>query len=169
MPDTRRVALHRVLAAECAGVSRMLGDFDLLDLFAEGGTVAGRNVLVLTSLLLAIAAVYEDGGDAPSTVFTGDADLLRGFRHCCGVVWGAMTVCVLVDIAMVKLRFGVANFEWVLAKNDMPWCLNFRLNLAFTSKFSIFSFSLFRETGTILNFGVLTHGMMPFVPCISAL
>jgi hypothetical protein len=57
MPDTRRVALHRVLAAEGAGVSRMLGDFDLLDLFAEGGTVAGRRVLVRTSLSLAIAAV----------------------------------------------------------------------------------------------------------------
>ncbi len=39
VPDTSRVALDGRLAAECAGVSRVLGDFDLLDLLAEGGTV----------------------------------------------------------------------------------------------------------------------------------
>lgn len=40
VPDTGRVALDGHLAAECACVSRVLGDFDLLDLLAERGTVA---------------------------------------------------------------------------------------------------------------------------------
>lgn len=44
-PDAGRMALHRRLAAESACVSRMLGDFDLLDLFAEGGTVTARKDL----------------------------------------------------------------------------------------------------------------------------
>ena len=38
-PDADRMALDCVLAAECACVSCVLRDFDLLDLFAEGGTI----------------------------------------------------------------------------------------------------------------------------------
>ena len=38
-PDSSRVTLHGGLAAEGAGVSCVLRDFDLLDLLAEGGTV----------------------------------------------------------------------------------------------------------------------------------
>lgn len=46
VPDTGRVALDAHFAAECAGVSGVLGDFNLLDLLAEGGTVAVCTTLV---------------------------------------------------------------------------------------------------------------------------
>jgi len=50
VPDPNGVSLHAVLSAECADVSGVLGDFHLLDLFSEGGTIT-------------------------STVFTGHTDL----------------------------------------------------------------------------------------------
>lgn len=40
LPDSHRVSLHRGLAAKRARVSRVLGDFHLLDLFSEGGTIS---------------------------------------------------------------------------------------------------------------------------------
>jgi hypothetical protein len=39
VPDTGSVALNGDLSAECACVAGVLGDFDLLDLLAERGTV----------------------------------------------------------------------------------------------------------------------------------
>lgn len=41
VPDTGRVTLDGVLAAEGAGVAGVLRDFDLLHLLTEGGTIAG--------------------------------------------------------------------------------------------------------------------------------
>lgn len=40
-PDTDRVSLDAVLAAEGADVSRVLGDFHLLDLLSERSTISG--------------------------------------------------------------------------------------------------------------------------------
>ena len=40
------MTLHGCFATECAGISCVLRDFDLLDLFAEGGTVATHAWLV---------------------------------------------------------------------------------------------------------------------------
>ncbi len=40
------MSLHSCLAAECACVARVLGDFDLLDLLTEGGTVTITTLLV---------------------------------------------------------------------------------------------------------------------------
>lgn len=40
-PDADAVPLDRVFAAKGAGVARVLADFHLLDLFAEGGAVSG--------------------------------------------------------------------------------------------------------------------------------
>jgi len=45
LPDSDRMSLHRSLAAECAGVSRVLRDFHLLDLFSEGGTISIRSLI----------------------------------------------------------------------------------------------------------------------------
>lgn len=39
-PDADAVSFDRVLAAEGAGVAGVLGDFHLLDLFAEGGAIS---------------------------------------------------------------------------------------------------------------------------------
>ena len=47
VPDAGRMALHGRLAAEGACVLCMLRDFDLLDLFSEGGTVAAHNMSVV--------------------------------------------------------------------------------------------------------------------------
>ena len=48
VPDTSRVTLDRVLAAECACVFAVLADFDLLHLLTQRGTVA-RTVLACPS------------------------------------------------------------------------------------------------------------------------
>lgn len=58
VPDANGVSLNGGLAAESADISGVLGDFHLLDLLSEGGTVSG-------------------------TVFTGHADLLGSLRHLC--------------------------------------------------------------------------------------
>lgn len=50
------MSLDGRLSAECADVLGVLGDFHLLDLLSEGGTISG-------------------------TVFTGDTDLLGSLRH----------------------------------------------------------------------------------------
>ena len=42
LPDSDCLALHRVFAAEGAGVSGVLGNLHLLDLLAERGTVSGK-------------------------------------------------------------------------------------------------------------------------------
>jgi len=39
------MSLHRSLAAERAGVSRVLRDFHLFDLFSEGGTISIRSLI----------------------------------------------------------------------------------------------------------------------------
>lgn len=40
IPDSHRMALHRDLAAERAGISRVLGYLHLLDLFSERSAVS---------------------------------------------------------------------------------------------------------------------------------
>lgn len=59
LPDSDRVSLDGVLAAEGADVSCVLGDFHLLDLLSEGSTVA-------------------------SAVFTGHTDLCELLMGCPG-------------------------------------------------------------------------------------
>lgn len=46
VPDASGVTLDGDLAAEGAGVTGVLRDFDLLHLLAEGGTIAGDSMLV---------------------------------------------------------------------------------------------------------------------------
>ena len=47
VPDTGRVTLDGVLAAEGAGVAGVLRDFNLLHLLTERGTIAVESMLVL--------------------------------------------------------------------------------------------------------------------------
>ena len=42
LPNPNRVSLHRGFAAECAGVSRVLSNLHLLNLFSEGSTISMR-------------------------------------------------------------------------------------------------------------------------------
>lgn len=50
VPDAHRVSLDRVLAAERADVAGVLGDFHLLHLLSEGGTVSVDSVSACRSL-----------------------------------------------------------------------------------------------------------------------
>jgi hypothetical protein len=89
-PNPSRVALDSVLAAEGAGVSCVLRDFDLLDLFAEGGTVAA----ISSSVSIPGTVLFEmqrslarcRAWSIPCAVFTGDANLLRSLRHFGGFI-----------------------------------------------------------------------------------
>lgn len=56
LPDTNSLALDGVLSAEGADVAGVLGDFHLLHLLTQGGTVSG-------------------------TIFTRDTDLLSALGH----------------------------------------------------------------------------------------
>jgi hypothetical protein len=58
LPDTDSGALHGVLTAEGASVLGVLGDFDLLDLFAGSATVTGA-VLADDSDLLGTLGLQE--------------------------------------------------------------------------------------------------------------
>lgn len=90
VPDTRRMALDSHLAAECACIFGMLGHFDLLDLLAEGCTVAAellsvavlisrtsRFLLVFTAFSFAARYRWIVDSNVPRAVFTSDANLLR--------------------------------------------------------------------------------------------
>jgi hypothetical protein len=48
VPDANRVSLDCGLSAECADVSGVLGDFHLLDLLSEGGTVSTQRERLAT-------------------------------------------------------------------------------------------------------------------------
>lgn len=96
VPDANRMSLHRDLAAERARVFRVLADFDLLDLLAEGGAVAG-----------AVLACDENSGFSISSgrdrwhvvtalsSHTGNSDLLSPLRHRAGFYGMTATVVVL--------------------------------------------------------------------------
>ena len=58
LPDANSRALHGVLAAEGASVLGVLGDFNLLDLFAGSATVAGA-VLADDSDLLGALGLHK--------------------------------------------------------------------------------------------------------------
>ena len=45
LPNPNRMSLHRGFAAECAGVSRVLSNLHLLDLFSEGSTISMRDLV----------------------------------------------------------------------------------------------------------------------------
>lgn len=95
VPDAGRMAFDGILAAEGAGVFCMLRDFDLLHLLAEGRTVAVQemSVDITRASRHSTAFAWESQVSIiPCAVFAGDSDLLRSLRHCCGVVWMAMTV-----------------------------------------------------------------------------
>jgi hypothetical protein len=50
VPDSDGVAFDSILAAECADIAGMLGDFHLLHLFSEGGTISvGKSVNIENS------------------------------------------------------------------------------------------------------------------------
>jgi hypothetical protein len=90
LPDADSLSLDAVLAAEGAGVSGVLGDFHLLDLLTEGGTVSlgirfrqhfmNSQVIIPASIsgrsLRFVLIGREDGEGGrvvvPHTVFTGN-------------------------------------------------------------------------------------------------
>lgn len=80
VPDTGGVTLDGVLAAEGAGVTGVLRDFDLLHLLTEGGAIT--DVLVSdcswsmerSSRREVWSSMFE-GDCVPGTVFTGNSDL----------------------------------------------------------------------------------------------
>ena len=100
VPDADRVALDSDLAAECAGVLGVLRDFNLLHLLAERGTIAGtvlaycaRSVMcrwvygvceIAQSKFDGVCVRREGEAELHQDRLTGDADLLRSFRHCVG-------------------------------------------------------------------------------------
>ena len=66
VPDSDRMSLDRVLAAESADVSGVLGDFHLLDLFSEGCTItsavlAGHADLCILSAWFSQIWIRGDG------------------------------------------------------------------------------------------------------------
>jgi hypothetical protein len=90
------VAFDGVLAAESAAVPCVLRNFDLLDLFAEGGAVAIQpsSVSILKVVSLRESPLNSEAllrWCIPCAVFAGDADLLRSLRHFGWLVLGGMT------------------------------------------------------------------------------
>jgi len=61
VPDSDRMSLDRVLAAESADVSGVLGDFHLLDLFSEGCTITSAVLAGHADLLCALRHFEESG------------------------------------------------------------------------------------------------------------
>jgi len=83
VPDTNRVSLDCVLAAECADVSGVLCDFHLFHLLSERGTVSVHEVLVYRCIefgeRLAMLWPYclnrNRCSRIPCAIFTGHANL----------------------------------------------------------------------------------------------
>lgn len=90
LPDSNSRALDGVLAAEGTGVAGVLGDFHLLHLLTQGGTVSikpvsiskptGEQICVLVFVCRAFAVApgrrrREWVRSIPGTIFTGDTDL----------------------------------------------------------------------------------------------
>jgi hypothetical protein len=113
-PDAGRMTLDGVLAAESATVSCVLRNFDLLDLFTEGGTVAIQPSSVSILEVLSLRTPPNSGAlqrcCIPCAVFTGDADLLRSLRHFGWIVLGGMT-----RISAKDSRFGMSLISWISA------------------------------------------------------
>jgi len=94
VPDADGLTLDGDLSAECAGVAGVLGDFHLLDLLPQGGTISRGGVRLL--LLSPLGSFRSLNGIAldcrcrgcreevfiPGTVFTGDTDLCQ-IVSCC--------------------------------------------------------------------------------------
>lgn len=79
VPDADRVALDGDLAAEGTCVAGVLGDFHLLHLLSQGGTVAVRAlsdpILHSSSSTSGFCDVASKGINEPCAIFTGDSDL----------------------------------------------------------------------------------------------
>lgn len=86
LPDTDSLALDGVLSAESADVAGVLGDFHLLHLLTQGGTVSVGKLLESVSSCRSIryrlcldrnhSRVGAKWANViPGTIFTGDADL----------------------------------------------------------------------------------------------
>jgi len=76
VPDTGGVTLDRDLSAEGASVAGVLGDFHLLDLLTERGTVTIRVALVSMSGLermVALSIVPSESSQTPSMAMVGGA------------------------------------------------------------------------------------------------
>ena len=87
LPDTDSLALDGVLSAEGADVAGVLGDFHLLHLLTQGGTVSVGSLLESLCRRIGLFAMgrvsrenhSREGANwanvIPGTIFTGDADL----------------------------------------------------------------------------------------------
>ena len=90
VPDADGLTLDGDLSAECAGVAGVLGNFHLLHLLPQGGTISVEIVrLMLLSLFGSLRSFFawrrdnlslsshSRGVCIPGTVFTGDTDLCQ--------------------------------------------------------------------------------------------
>jgi len=90
VPDADSLTLDGDLSAECAGVAGVLGNFHLLHLLPQGGTISVEIVRLLLLLLVGSVRLFfawcrvdlslswhSRGVFIPGTVFTGDTDLYQ--------------------------------------------------------------------------------------------
>lgn len=148
LPDTNSLALDGVLAAEGADVTGVLGDFHLLHLLTQGGTVSVEigQCLVFLHLIASrskksswIKVVQGDSeGTAlsiPGTVFTGDTDLCerllaslipgikKGIESLEEGGWGTYSWCAWSSClrAAVGLKMSSEEIEKSLRKSGCGW------------------------------------------------